>query len=79
MLPLPTSLSTETDTTAGKAGTKPLSGIIWLILAEACLPVLVAKEKLQNLAGAEHEERFPLLIQRGKRREAPFPSLRSEE
>ena len=74
MLRLPTSLNTETDTTAEKAGTKPLSGITWLILPEAFQLVVVAKEKLQSMAEAKHEERFPLLIRRGKRRETPFPS-----
>jgi hypothetical protein len=57
MLLLPTSLSTETDTTAEKAGTKPLLGIICLIMAVAFSEYVLAKAKLQSMVGAELKRR----------------------
>jgi hypothetical protein len=53
MLLLPTSLNTEIDTTAEKAGTKPLSGIICLIMAVAFSECVLAKAKLQSMVEAE--------------------------
>ena len=53
MLLLPTSLNTETDTTAEKAGARPLSGIICLIMAKAFSECVLAKAELQSMVGAE--------------------------
>lgn len=74
MLLLPTSLNTETDTTAEKAGTKPLSGIICLIMAVAFSAYVFAEEKLQNMAGAELTRRGFLSSSReGKGESLLFP------
>lgn len=74
MLLLPTSLNTETDTTAEKAGTKLHSGIVWLIMAAAFQVPVLAKAKPQSLVGAELTRRgFLSSSSEGKGEKLLFP------
>ena len=74
MLLLPTSLNTETDTTAEKDGTKLHSGIVWLITAKAFFVSVLAKAKLQSMVSAELTRRgFLSSSSEGKGERLLFP------